>query len=217
MLRILMILAGIGCPSSIERWYSEAMRHWGVSWTAKRALAVIVALTVTFVDHQAAVACSPAQPVPIPTDPAHVGLDGAPPIIRDVTVADFTRGAYDPDDTCGDIGWLWLDIDAEDDLTPVERLRYRVQDMSAEGAAFIFDEPVPWFNINWIDDGKMALDFQLRIFALDRGGNESAPFDIRVQDGGDAEGCSMSPARRGPTAPCALLLVAIGLVARRRR
>lgn len=81
--------------------------------------------------------------------------------------------------------------------------------------AFIFDDPVPWFSIVWVDDGRMAVDFRLRIFVVDEGGNESAPFDIQVRDGGHAEGCGMAPTRGEPTAALGLLLLALAPCLRR--
>lgn len=177
----------------------------------------MVLSSVPLVAQRAAVACSPAWPVVEPTDPAKLGTDGAPPVILDVT-ADLRRGTYDGADSCSDIGWLWLDIEAEDDLTAPEELRYRVQDMTQEGSVFFFDGPVPWFSVAWSDDGKMPLDFRLRVFAVDRGGNESEPFDLRVRDGDDAEDCSMTRAATAATAQmgqAAQLLLALALCSRR--
>jgi hypothetical protein len=188
------------------------MQHW----RAKVLVAALVLLPAPFVVHQPAAACSPAVPVPEPTNPANVGRDGAPPVILNITVGELRRGAYDRTDTCSDIGWLWLDIDAEDDLTPAEMLRYRVQDLTQDDS-FYFDEPVPWFSINWIDDGKMALDFRLRVFAVDRGGNESDPFDIRVRDGDSAGGCNLSTATSAPCGVAGLLLFALAAFLRRGR
>jgi hypothetical protein len=132
-----------------------------------------------------------------------------------LTVAELRRGSYDPTDTCSDIGWLWLDIDADDDRTAPEKLRYRVQDMTQEGSVFYYDEPVPWFNITWIDDGHRALDFRLRIFAVDQGGNQSAPFDLRVRDAEPAEGCGMTPVASGPTAALGWVLFVLASFSRR--
>jgi hypothetical protein len=162
-------------------------------------------------------ACSPSWPVPEGSSVSKL-TDSTPPVIVDVTVGDLTRGKYDPMNSCSDIGRLWLDVVATDDQTPFEKLRYRVQDLTAEEPSFYFDDPVPYFYLTWAErDDSEPLEFRLRIFVLDQAGNQSEPFDITVQDGVD-EGCSIA-ARLPRTAPpvWGVLLVALAGWVRRRR
>jgi hypothetical protein len=158
-----------------------------------------------------AFACSPSLPVPEPTDPAKVGLDSTPPFIIDVTVDDTKRGDPESGNPCVDE--LYLRVVAEDEQTPPERLRYRVEGTSEGVSYFLYDEPVRWFFIVPPYDA----DLRLRIYALDEAGNQSAPFAFSLEEGGD-EGCSMSRRRATPGARALAggLAVALAWLARRR-
>jgi MYXO-CTERM domain-containing protein len=107
---------------------------------------------------------------------------------------------------------LVLRVVAEDEQTPTEKLRYRVEDTSTKEPYFLFDQPVPYFVIFPPFD-----ELRLRIYVLDEAGNQSAPFAFSLEQGGD-EGCSMSQGSAAPGAPAlaGVLVVALAWLARRR-
>jgi hypothetical protein len=106
---------------------------------------------------------------------------------------------------------LVLRVVAEDEQTPAEKLRYRVEDTSTKEPYFLFDEPVPYFVIFPPFD-----ELRLRIYALDEAGNQSAPFAFSLEPGGD-EGCSLSQRSARPSAPAlAGVVVALAWLTRRR-
>lgn len=143
--------------------------------------------------------------------------DHTPPVIVDVAVGELTRGKYDPMSSCSDVARLWLDVMATDDQTPFGKLRYRVQDLTAEEPSFYFDDPVPYFFLTWAEtDDSKPVDFRLRIFVLDQAGNQSEPFDITVQDGVD-EGCNIARLTRTAAPVWGVVLVVLAGCVRRRR
>jgi MYXO-CTERM domain-containing protein len=184
---------------------SIPMRSWRVATSFGVLVGSWMALSAS-----PALACSPSLPVPEPTDPAKIGLDSTPPIIFDVTVDHIDRSAPNPENPCPD--QLVLRVVAEDEQTPAEKLRYRVEDTSTTEPYFLFDEPVPYFIIFPPFD-----ELRLRIYALDEAGNQSAPFAFSIDKSAD-EGCSMSQGSAPPSAPmpAGVLVVALAWLARRR-
>lgn len=159
-------------------------------------------------------ACSPQITVPVPTDPARVGLDHTPPRISSVTLSDFRPGyGDDPRDSCRGLTWFLMNVVAEDDQTPPERLRYRLQDLLS--GYWVHDEPVPYlFNWAFLDPDE-PVELAYRVFVLDEAGNQSEPFEVYYPERED-EGCGLSRARRRAPA-WGLTLVALAACLRRRR
>jgi MYXO-CTERM domain-containing protein len=188
------------------------MRSWGV-------LGLVAALGVGGVGLSPgqARACSPALPVPVPTSPGLARFDQTPPQIVDVGI-DVRRGWNSRSDSCTDIGWVYLDVVAEDDQTPGENFRYRLQEWGGGEWYWRYDEPVPWMTVTWTDaDPEEPLNLRYRVFVLDEAGNESAPFEVTYSEGGDDVGCSLAPSTRAAAPTWGWLLVALVAGVRRRR
>jgi hypothetical protein len=131
-------------------------------------------------------------------DPAERAVDVTPPAAPAGEVDRIVRGkgaVRAPDGSiqgtsCDDIGMITFRIvtPAADDRTPPERLGYRIT--LAEGTlpeglelpSTAFRQPM----LHWIDgatDDQEPIDFSVRIVAVDRAGNESAPSaPIRIRD-----------------------------------
>jgi hypothetical protein len=182
------------------------MRSRGVS----SLIAAFGACGVALAPRQAR-ACSISLPVPVATDPARVGTDHAPPQILEATIADGQRGDEGSFDGCVDT--FFLDVVAEDDQSPPEKLRYRLQEWGEGEWYWLYEAPVPYLHLVW----NQASEFRFRVVALDEAGNESAPFDFTYSERGDDAGCGL--ARRSRAAPFAWELLLVGLAAgvRRRR
>jgi hypothetical protein len=162
-----------------------------------------------------ALACSPSLPVPEPGASVSMLIDPTPPRILDATISEVRRGYESPTDSCADIGWVILDVVAEDDRTARENLRYLLQERYEGEWYWLYGEPVPWMNITWVDrDPTGPLDLRYRVFVLDQAGNQSEPFEVSYSEG-LGEGCNL--ARQTGGAPAwGLLLAALAAAARRR-
>jgi hypothetical protein len=139
--------------------------------------------------------------------------------------------------SCDDIGIVQIQPKATDDMTPAEKIGFRVT--LAAGAlpsgltlpADTIDLPpgYPFVGLTWVDgatDNQDPLDFTLSIIAVDLAGNESGPQTVVVHDDGGGSGgssCQLSSGRSGrsghtplPAAIC-LTFFALLVAARRRR
>jgi len=175
-------------------------------WTVMMALCW-VALSWTVLSARQAFACSPSLSPPA-DEPTNVGFDTTPPVIFDVSAEILRPADPNPLDPC--VGTLLLDVVAEDDQTPQQQLRYRVQNVSTAEPVFYYDEPVSYIIV--AGDGK---GIRLRIFALDEAGNQSAPFDFPRRDEQDSQGCNMAGGRG--TLPSIWPFAALAWFLRRRR
>ena len=171
-------------------------------------LTSFVALSWAALSPRQAFACSPSLSPPATVEPANVGLDTTPPTIFDVSAETLRPPDDNPQNPC--VGTFTLDVVAEDDQTPADRLRYRVQVWSAGELYHYYDEPVPYIII-----AGEPKDVRLRVFALDEAGNQSAPFDFPDRDEHESQGCNMAGA--SGTSPWVWPFVALAWLLRRRR
>ena len=109
-----------------------------------------------------------------------------------------------------------LEADASDDLTLPEELAYRVEALRGNPPLY-YREPMAYMYFIWEEEPTDPLDFELRVRAVDKAGNESNPIDIRVTDRVDAEGCGLAPSSDGVLPAWLSMLAAIGWCLRRRR
>lgn len=169
-------------------------------------------------------ACSLAWNFPHGIDPKAVGVDKTPPLLPQPRVSDVQTPDQGPGCTqkCGWSRSVTLLNLATDDMTPVDRIGYRLT-MSAGGTA----PQVPSWNDGEVvlgaSDGTLTLDwngddafFTLQVVAVDDAGNESEPRSVLIDDLGHP--CSVS-GRRGSDglAPLVVTLALAVAVARRRR
>jgi hypothetical protein len=125
-------------------------------------------------------------------------------------------------DSCGDVTNANITNLATDDMTPADRIGYRVAVVAGKSPAG-FDVPsgvVNWAHsdasvwIHWSGIGD-DVDFTLELVAVDAAGNESAPQTVRIYD--DIGGCSIGPRGGVNGGTLAILVLALVLAGRRRR
>ena len=164
-------------------------------------------------------ACDPAGPTQHTIDPAQVGVDQTPPQLRDPQVAEIrnNQSSNGCAGKCGSDHTARLINLGTDDLTPVDRIGYRVTLVAGEAPRLLNLGGNPMrgaidgsLTLWW--DGDDDFDFTLQLIAVDAAGNESAPKTVRVSDGG---GCSVSGRRPSDGSALALLALALLSVAAR--
>jgi MYXO-CTERM domain-containing protein len=179
-------------------------------------------------------ACSIAVPPIHVLDPAMQATDQTPPTLPPTSVPAIARG-YAPSgcsgsaSTCDDIGIVSLFPNAMDDVTPPERIGFRI---TLAGGALpsgftlpadaIEQDPGSALRLTWVDgatDNQDAIDFTLSIIAIDLAGNESTPQTVVVRDSGAPAGggCRHSSGRAPGPAEIFLGLLGLTLAGRRRR
>lgn len=203
--------------------------------TRARAGTAAVLLVACILASPAAHACSYTLRNHV-VDATMAGVDAIPPVLPEVLSVKIVRAqAPKSDDGCGisggsscdDIGRLVMPAEARDDRTPPDRVGYRFTLAAGalpagltlpEGALDPEDAGV--VTIYWGDGGgdtSEALDFTLRVVAIDQAGNESAPQTVRVQQSSPGGGCRVARAGAAPSpAWLALGLAALLLAVRRR-
>jgi hypothetical protein len=197
-----------------------------------RSLRLLVALVVVaaacLMPGGRARACSFSGPSPYVVDASMQATDHVAPTLPPVSVARLQRGEKTGGctgaSTCDGFGSLALSVAPSDDVTPANAIGYRFSLAAGAlppGFSILLDQPSQvvvsdgeiWFN--WTDgtDDHAPIDFTLRVTAIDRAGNESAPQMVRVID--DPGGCAIArPHARGRAW---LLVVVMVLAARHRR
>jgi hypothetical protein len=180
-------------------------------------------------------ACSIAQ-TPHVVVPAMQATDHQPPTLAPIVHVQITRGQGSGDNgcssigsSCDDLGRVTFLVAATDDMTPAAQIGYG---FSLTGGALPQGFVLPAtalraqadgsLTLVWEDgatDAQEALDFTLRLVAIDLAGNESEPQMIRIQQG-SAGGCRLG----GPVhnnGDATILFAGIALLAlmgpRRRR
>ena len=142
-------------------------------------------------------ACSLWAPSPHTIDPAQVGVDQTPPQLAQPTVTDVQKNETDQGvvgctPKCGSDYSALLTNLATDDMTPVDRIGYRVTLVAGPapgpntrrtGAVLAGTDGLRLF---W--DGDDDFDFTIQVNAIDAAGNESAPRTVQISSGG---GCSV--------------------------
>jgi hypothetical protein len=185
-------------------------------------LTVLLVLAAPFVPGRAR-ACDPAFPSPHTIDPAQVGVDQTPPQLAQPMVAELQNhdvggGGCMGTGKCGWEHSVILTNLATDDLTPVERIGYRVT-LVAGAATFLTTgggQPIVGSSdgslmLFW--DGENDFDFTLQLIAVDAAGNESEPRTVRINQGGG--GCSIVHRRASYGFTLAVLALALAIAAAR--
>ena len=174
-------------------------------------------------------ACSLAGPTPHVIDPSMQATDQAPPTLPPLPNARVTRGnptvGCGSRSTCDDIGTIGIAVGATDDVTPAERIGYR---LTLESGALPSSLTLPTDAVEpmsgelvlvWDDiaDGRIEdFNFTLRITAVDLAGNESDPQLLPISTGtGTACAVAGAPTSGGELA--AFVASALALAMRRRR
>jgi hypothetical protein len=157
-----------------------------------------------------------------PTLPA----SSAPSIARGYAAG----GCSGSSSSCADIGIVSVFPEAMDDMTPPEKIGFRITLAAGTlpaGLTLPSDvidlAPNSALQLTWVDgatNDQEIINFTLTVVAVDLAGNESTPQTVVVQDDGAGSGgggCRLS-SRRAP-GPAAILLAvfAVALAARRRR
>jgi hypothetical protein len=188
-------------------------------------------------------ACSVAAPTAHVVDPAMEVTDQMAPTLSPISAPVIGRGfapggCSGSSSSCDDIGVIQIEPKATDDMTPTEKIGFRVT--LADGTlpagltlpADAIDLPAgyPFVGLTWVDgatNNQDPLDFTLSIVAVDLAGNESAAQTVVVHDDGGGSGgsasCQLSAARSGgsghtpASAAICLTVFALLMAACRRR
>jgi hypothetical protein len=178
-------------------------------------------------------ACSlPAPPIHV-VEPAMQATDQTPPTLPATSAPAIARGfaaggCSGSGSSCDDIGIVSVQPNALDDMTPPERIGFRI---TLAGGALpsgltlpadtIERDPGYALRLIWVDgatDNQDAIDFTLSIVAIDLAGNESVPQTVVVQDRGSGSGgCRLSSGRSSAPAAICLVFSALLVAARLRR
>jgi hypothetical protein len=163
-----------------------------------------------------ALACSYAIPPPVTPMPFATDPDVTPPQLFDAVIADLERGIV-PSESAAQGGCLTrsefsIVATASDDRTAPDELAYRVEALRGNPPLY-YDEPMSYMYFVWEEDPNEPLDFDIRVRAVDRSGNESKPIDLSVYDPGNGSpeaGCQLARRHRPapPVAPALLLVLA---------
>jgi MYXO-CTERM domain-containing protein len=186
-------------------------------------LGAFVVLGGLLVSADPARACKPAQPNLHTVDPAQVGVDRTPPQLVEPTVAEL-RNNDNSDNGCAskcggsDHSARLINL-GTDDMTPTERIGYRVTlvageapGLTASGDRAILGAGDGSLWVSW--NGDDDFDFTIALIAVDAAGNESAPRTVRIFSGG---GCSVGARRASGALQIALPALALVVAAARRR
>ena len=201
------------------------MRHLG--WVGL-TFSVGAALTA---QPAGATTCSLAMPIVHVVDPAMRATDQTPPTLSALPAATIARGHAPRQDgcaasamSCDDVGTISFPAAATDDMTPRERIGYR---LSLSGGTLPAGLTLPTdaiepgaqleIFISWDDgatDNQEPIDFALSIVAVDAAGNESAPQTLRVSND---PGCSCTAAGPRPLRNGLMHLIVATLLLKARR
>ncbi len=184
---------------------------------------------------QFARACSMAPPTPHTLDPAAQTTDATAPGIPSATVASIRRGkgpetnyssCTQSASSCDDLGSIRLQVSAQDDQTPVDKLGYQIALASGQlpssmtlptGAVRTQGGTLLFVWIDGAKDDQESISFSLTISAVDLAGNIGPATTVEIHDGGSG-GCSMdpSPLSAWPSTTVLILLLSRWLRSRRQ-
>ena len=178
-------------------------------------LTVFLALAAPFFPSRAR-ACELAMPSEHHIDPAQVGVDQTPPQLAQPTVAELQNldpagGGCQP--KCGWEHSATLTIFATDDMTPPDRIGYRVTLVAGPAPGPTTGRTVPVLarsdgSVRLYWDGDADFDFTIQLIAIDAAGNESAPRNVQITNGGGG-GCSVGHRRASDGLALAVLALAL--------
>jgi hypothetical protein len=181
-----------------------------------------------------ALACSLVGPQPHIVDPAMQASDQVPPTLPAPLPARIKRGELSQQTGCGaqvsscdDLGIIYITAQATDDMTPPEKIGYRLSLESGglpPGLTLPPDpiepgEPSDQLLLYWSDGADQPrFAFTVRIVAIDLAGKESPPQFLLIADE-QAGHAACAVARGGVPRPAvaAFAALAVLLATRRRR
>lgn len=195
-----------------------------------RAILALVALAfIAMAASSGARACGIAGPIPHVVEPDARAADHVAPSLPEPTVQRIVRGRAPERSGCGwaasscdDIGSVTVRTGAVDDMTPTNRIAYRLTlvagspptglDLPSHAAVYSADG----FVLHWVDGAtgdQEDIDFTLQVVAVDLAGNESAPQTARIRD--VRGGCRIAafPLRSARAAASALLIGLLAILA----
>jgi hypothetical protein len=208
------------------RTYARRMSKVGQRGNAYSLRLVLAAGTIAIVccSHaRAAQACSLAVPTPHTLDPAAQATDTTPPEGPTAAVTSIRRGKGADTDfascsqsasSCDDLGWIALQLGAQDDQTPADKLGYQIELIAGQppsglnlptGAVRAMGGMV---YLNWNDgasDDQESISFSLAVRAVDLAGNTRPATTVNVSDGGSV---LPGPLSAWPITTLSLLLLA---------
>ena len=167
-------------------------------------------------------ACDVAGPIPHTIDAAMVGVDVTPPTLPQPTVTKINHhdgtGCLSKD-SCGDFVSVEITHLASDDMTPAEKIGYRMTVVAGSGFTppsgdvrpGVIGDTVWLFLDGYPDD----IDFTLQMIAIDVAGNESAPRTVRVHE--DSGACAIGHNHRDGVMALATGALMLAAATRRRR
>jgi hypothetical protein len=187
-------------------------------------------------------ACSIAAPITHVVDPAMQATDQMAPTLMSIPTPTIGRGfapggCSGSSSSCDDIGVIQIQVKATDDMTPAERIGFRITlaggtlpaGLTLPADAIDLTPGYPIVGLFWTDgatNDQDPLDFTLSIVAVDLAGNESAPQTVVVHDDGGGSGgssCQLSSGQSGrsgrtsASAAICLTIFALLVTVRRRR
>ena len=178
-------------------------------------------------------ACSLVGPQPHIVDPALQASDQVPPTLPLPLPARIKRGQPPQQSGCGsqasscdDLGIIYITAQATDDMTPPEKIGYRLSlesGMLPPGLTLPPDaiepgEPSDQLLLYWSDGaGQPPFAFTIRIVAVDLAGNESPPRLLLIADEPGHAACAVARGRVSPTGLAGIAALAVLLATRRRR
>ena len=168
-------------------------------------------------------ACTPFAASLHTIDPAQVGVDQTPPRLAKPVVADlqdFDTGSSGCPAKCGSDHGATLTNLATDDMTPAEKIGYRVtlvagaaQYLSTNAGNAADGAADGTFRVFW--DGGDDFDFTIQLVAVDAAGNESAPQTVRIYR--DDGLCSVGGRQRNDRLALVVVALALATAAARPR
>jgi len=179
-------------------------------------------------------ACSLVGPQPHIVDPALQASDQTPPALPAPLPARIKRGDPPQQSGCGsqvsscdDLGIIYVSAHATDDMTPPEKIGYRLSlesGMLPLGLTLPLDaiepgEPSDQLLLYWSDGADQPpFAFTIRIVAVDLAGNESPPQLMLIADeqAGHAA-CTVARGRHARPSLAGIAALAVLLATRRRR
>jgi hypothetical protein len=179
-------------------------------------------------------ACSLVGPTTHVLDPAMQASDQVAPVLPDAITYEVGRGTQREGcggaSSCDGIGTVTIAAGATDDATPPGKIGYRLVreagtlptglGLPAEAIETAFGAPAGTLLLNWdsgASGGDEAIDFTLRIVAVDLAGNQSPPRSVRIVDAGPDTGCAVARRTRARAATAGLVALAALVVAARGR
>src|SRR5262245_61721150 len=168
-------------------------------------------------------ACSISSPQKHTIDPAQVGVDQTPPQLAQPIVTNLsgndTGGGPGCQSQCGPDHTATLTNLATDDMTPVDKIGYRVSLVAGAApnlsngytndVAVLANTHLP---VSWSGDDDF--DVTIQVIAVDAAGNASAPRTVRISSG--SGGCSVGHRRAGDAFTLAILALALASARARR-